>query len=175
MTPMYLDLSATSTFEEWRQQGMGLELMFAKVSWLIGDWIDAGARTYGTKAHEEANRIFRRFEKKLDPAVKVCQRFPAEVRRPALTFEHYLAVLPIGDLRREEAMLAEAETHGLTAPMLKAKIKIEEGARQPSLPDDDPEDAAYRRLVHAWNLSPMSAREALMEEVEDKGMGVIEL
>lgn len=171
-----LSLPQTETFEDWTALGRRLCMGARAMNWLIGDWLIEGSERFGEKAREEAVTIFRSDVARFDPIVKTCRRFPEERRRPALTFGHHLAVAPIEDDGEAERLLEQAETERATVAMLKANVRVITAARAlPGFEDDDPVDAAMRKIVQAWNLASRAARQEFIELVQESDMGVIEL
>jgi len=170
-----LDLPPTLPLDDWRDLGRKLCASGRALNWLIGDWLDFGLSHY-PEAQAEALAIFRADERRLDPILQTCRKFPRERRRDNLTFGHHAALLKLPyDLA--EALLVEAERHRVTVPMLRAQARAALAERQGSveLSDDDPEDTEYRRIVQAWNNASHAARRNFIEAVEEVNMGVIEL
>lgn len=170
-----LTLPATTTFAEWSSLGTKLCAGARAMNWLIGDWLIAGVEQHGQKARDEANRIFRTDVERFDPILKTCRRFPEDRRHQRLTFGHHVAVMPVQDDAEAEELLKEAEQSKLTTATLRAKVSVLRHAQAPLIPDDDPEDTAMRRIIHAWNLAPKASREAFIELAQETELGVIEL
>lgn len=170
-----LTLPATSTFADWSHLGTILLTARRKVNWLIGDWLDRGLTDYGDKARDEANRIYRSDVDRFAPILETCRRFPEEQRHDLLTFEHHVAVRDIEDDAQAQTMLDKAEADRMTVAALKAEVKVSSNRQTTILPDDDPDDTAYRRIVQAWNLASRASREAFLESAQESNMGVIDL
>lgn len=170
-----LSLPETHSFEEWSQLGRLLVAGRRKLDFLTGDWLIRGSTEYGDKARSEANAIFRADVERFGPMLDVCRRFSETRRHDALTFGHHLAVMPIEDDEQAEAMLVEAEASRMTVAAVKAQVRVTTNRQTTILPDDDPEDTAYRRIVQAWNLASRSSREAFLESAQESHMGVIDL
>jgi hypothetical protein len=167
----------TTSFDEWRDMGRKLCMGRRAVNWLIGDWLIWGSdeKRFGRKALEEANAIFLADVDRFGPIVDTCRRFPETRRHAELSFGHHLAVMTVDDDGEAERLLAEAEAQRMTAAQLKATVRVSTDRQVNMLEDDDPEDAAMRRIVHAWNRSPRAARQAFLELAQESHMGVIEL
>lgn len=170
-----LALPAMRTFEEWSKVGLMLRAARHNVDFLIGDWLLTGSTEYGDQARDEAIAIFRSDVPRFGPIVDVCRRFPEGVRHEALTFGHHLAVMAVDDDGEAERLLAEAEAQRMTAAAPKATVRVSTDRQMNMLEDDDPEDAAMRRIIHAWNRSPKASRQAFLELAQESHMGVIEL
>jgi len=175
MTQLPLSLPHTSTFEEWSDLGLILCSGARAMNWLIGDWLIAGTESYGTKARDEANRIFRADVERFDPILKTCRRFSEEKRHDRLTFGHHVAVMPIADDTEAEELLVEAERERLTTATLRAKVRVIHHTQSSFMADDDPDDTAMRAIVQAWNRAPRTAREAFFELAQEIQLGVIDL
>lgn len=171
-----LALPITGTFEDWSGLGRRLCASARAVNWLIGDWLIEGSERFGEKARDEANAIFRADVDRFAPIVDTCRRFPEERRRPALTFGHHLAVMPVADDAEADRMLARAETERLTKAALKAEVRVSFGRQQSMLPDDDPLDAAYRIVIQASNrCGSKEARRLAVEAIIEADYGVVDL
>lgn len=172
-----LDLPDTMTFEDWSNLGRKLCMGRRAVNWLIGDWLIWGSdeKRFGRRALEEANAIFLADVDRFGPIVETCRRFPEQRRHAELSFGHHLAVMAVDDDGEAERLLADAEAQRMTAAQLKATVRVTSDRQVNMLEDDDPEDAAMRRIVHAWNRSPRAARQAFLELAQESHMGVIEL
>jgi hypothetical protein len=172
-----LDLPDAMSFDDWSALGRKLCMGRRTMNWLIGDWLIWGSdeARFGRKALEEANAIFLADVDRFGPIVETCRRFPEDRRHAALSFGHHLAVMAIEDDGEAERLLAEAEAQRMTAAALKATVRVSTDRQVTMLEDDDPEDAAMRRIVHAWNRSPRAARQAFLELAQESHMGVIEL
>lgn len=170
-----LVLPETSTFEEWSSLGRLLVSGRRKLDFLTGDWLIRGSTEYGDKARSEANAIFRADVERFGPMLDVCRRFPETRRHEALTFGHHLAVMPVEDDEQAEAILVEAETNRMTVAAVKAQVRVTTNRQTTILPDDDPEDTAYRRIVQAWNRAPRGVRKLFQEQIEETGLKVIDL
>lgn len=171
-----LSLPETETFDDWRNLGRKLCMSARAVNWLIGDWLIDGAERFGDQAREEAQAIFRSDVQRFDPIVKTCRRFPPERRHDALTFGHHAAVAAIEDDAEAEKVLTEAEASGATVAMVKATVRvITAETALPGLEDDDPDDTAMRRMVHAWNLGNRKSRADFVELIQESDFGVIDL
>ena len=167
-----LNLPAHQSFADWRDIGAQLCGRAKAINWLIGDWLIAGVERYGEQARDAANALFRADVERLHPIVQTCRAFPGEERRAALSFGHHAAVATI-DHDEAARLLEEAERDRLTVAALKARARVQ--APRLSLPDDDPEDLSFRRIVQAWNLASREARAMFLESAEECDLGVIEL
>ena len=170
-----LSLPETHTFDEWASLGIRLCQGARVINWMIGDWLISGCEQYGDKARDEANAIFRSDVDRFGPIVDTCRRFAGEKRHQALTFGHHMAVMAIKDDGEADQILTEAETQRLTVAAVKAQVRVKTDRQANMLPDDDPEDTAYRRIVQAWNLSSRDSRKAFLESAQEANMGVIDL
>lgn len=171
-----LSLPATETFDDWTALGRRLCMSARAVNWLIGDWLIEGSERFGEQAREEAIAIFRSDVQRFDPIVKTCRRFPPDRRHQALTFGHHAAVSEIPEDQAEK-LLVEAERERVTVSMLKAQVRVMMDGQSKLIPldDDDPDDTAMRRMVHAWNLGNRKSRQDFVELIQESDMGVIDL
>ena len=109
--------------------------------------------------------------------VQVCDAFPDLRRRYDLTFAHHIEVLKLATDAERDAMLVQAATNGWCArqtrrPVLALRIGI--GDYQPVL-DDDPVDAALRRICQSWSRAPAASREMFVELADDAALGEIDV
>jgi hypothetical protein len=156
------------------RHGHGLVAAHRDASWAIGDWVIAGMGVQGNRALVEAQKIVRPEIDRLCVLVETCRRFPPGSRRASLRFAHHQTVAKL-DQVTAAALLDRAEREGMTVAALRAAARIVVNPEPFGSIDDDPEDAAFRKLAQAWNRADKATRQMLVEQTEESGRRIIDL
>ena len=163
----------------WTDEDAALIAQARGLEWQQGDRLrDAIANeTKRGAAKAEAAIAMRREPRDLARMVQVCDAFPDLRRRYDLTFAHHIEVLKLATDDERDAMLAQAGSNGWCARQTRRAVlalRIDTGNYQPVL-EDDPVDAAMRRICQAWNRAPAASREMFLPLAYDAALGEIDL
>lgn len=166
----------TQSFDDWQAEGVRLRDQVAQTEWEIGDWLNRGTSLWDAKAFDRAKEMFARDRRKPTIYRETCLAFPPERRDLTIGFDHYaeLRKLPAPEAER---ILGHVRTGVQTIEMTKGEAKNVLNARQSDMgmDDPDPDDTAYRGIAQAWNRAPRHVREMFRIQIEETGLGVIDL
>jgi hypothetical protein len=119
---------------EWVQWGRRLGAMSRVSNWLIGDWLQYGAKKWGEK-YAEAARITGHDVKTLRNIAYVARTFDLSRRRDKLTWSHH-AELAVLDENEQDRWLDRATVDRLSVADL--RIELRHSQRRPKeAPGDD--------------------------------------
>lgn len=91
LTPTGLQAAEGATFEEWQQVGVILRRMDSSIQWLIGDWLNIGARAWG-QMYEPVAEALGYDAKTLREYAYIARSIELSIRMDNLSFAHHQLV-----------------------------------------------------------------------------------
>lgn len=121
-TPVALEVTTGRDLSigEWSEIGRQLGVAANSASWLIGDWMALGERTYGS-TYTEGQAITGLATQTLMNLASVCRAIETSRRRETLSFGHHAAVAALAPWAQDQ-FLALAEREGLSVMVLRLRI-----------------------------------------------------
>lgn len=105
---------------EWSEIGRHLGVAANSASWLVGDWMALGERTYGS-TYSEGQAITGLASGTLANLASVCRAVESSRRRENLSFGHHATVAGLAPWAQDQ-WLTLAEREGLSVMALRARI-----------------------------------------------------
>ena len=153
-TATAMAVAGEASFADWSRCGAFLQRAAAACRWWVGDWINYGEANYGERYAQALDATG------LDPdtltfVASVARRFPPGRRRAGLSFRHHAeaATLPP---ERADAVLADAESEGLSTRQVRERVRAERAVARPDT--FDPRAAAGACLAALWRAWPADRR-----------------
>lgn len=112
-----LTFDAATTYDEWLILGKRLGTTSVLSSFMLGDWLLHGAKSY--KNYKDAVVQTGLTYGYLRNMASVCKRFPPDQRIPGLTFEHHRLLAPITDQKVVNLIASQVKEGNLTTAATK--------------------------------------------------------
>lgn len=178
VTPTGIEFFGSLNLAEWDELGRTLILLTKKSCFMLGDWINYGAKVHGEK-YKEALEVTGIPPKTLRNYASVARRVVPTLREPSLGHEHHAAVAKL-ESQEQRYWLELAKEHKLTVLRLRKSIQLGRLASEEEMEDagagkQTNHVALINRLVIWWQSetckAPVAAwhvdrREAIKRDFE---------
>lgn len=122
VTPTGIEFFGDLSLAEWDALGRTLILLAKKSGFMLGDWINYGAKVHGEK-YKEALEVTGLAPKTLRNYASVARRVHPTLREPSLGHDHHAAVAGL-ESHEQRYWLDLSKAHNLSVPRLRKSIQL---------------------------------------------------
>jgi hypothetical protein len=120
-TPTGLAVTGSPSYEQWHGAGFQLKTLYRGILWIIGDWLILGEKLFGQEHTQGLDDLGYDYST-LRNARRTALQIEAGRRRPALSFDHHLAVSSLPVIA-QESLLDRAVANGWTRDQLRKAVR----------------------------------------------------
>jgi hypothetical protein len=163
-----LTLAPGISLDNWKRLGAGFAQVHAASGWALGDWLNGGAEFEKTekKAYKEAVAATGIDYGRLRIFASIAKRFPAEQRRPGLSFEHHRILAPMKD-DKVIALMDRAENEQLSTAATR-EIVPKTKPKKPKKETDEQRKVREAKEDEAFRLSAKELITYMREMPDDR-------